>query len=95
VAFAVVLFASDDEGRRKGTNTLVGRARQNVILELGYFIGLLGRPNACALHRGDIEIPSDYLGVLFIPMNRTDAWKLQLAKEMKAAAVELDMNLVL
>ena len=95
VAFAVVLLTSDDEGRKKGTNTLVGRARQNVILELGYFIGLLGRPNVCALHRGDIEKPSDYLGVLFIPMDSTGAWKLQLAKEMKAAGLELDMNLVL
>jgi hypothetical protein len=46
VGFAVVLLTPDDEGRAAG-GTLAPRARQNVLLELGYFIGRLGRP-ACA-----------------------------------------------
>jgi hypothetical protein len=63
VGFAVVLLTPDDEGCVKG-DTLVPRARQNVILELGYFIGRLGRKRVCALKRGDVEIPSDFGGVV-------------------------------
>jgi predicted nucleotide-binding protein len=40
------------------------RARQNVLLELGYFIGRLGRARVCALKRGDVEVPSDFGGVV-------------------------------
>jgi predicted nucleotide-binding protein len=58
VGFAIVLLTPDDEGRVKG-GTLAPRARQNVMLELGYFIGLLGRQNVCAFRRGDVEIPSE------------------------------------
>jgi hypothetical protein len=44
VAFALVLLAPDDVGAKHGSEqALVPRARQNVILELGYFIGKLGR----------------------------------------------------
>jgi predicted nucleotide-binding protein len=44
VGFAVVLLTGDDEGRqRRVADTLLPRARQNAIFELGYFIGLLGR----------------------------------------------------
>ena len=71
------------------------RARQNVILELGYFIGRLGRPRVCALHKGSVEIPTDYHGVLFVPMDAGDGWKLKLAKEMKAVGLEVDLNLAL
>lgn len=42
------------------------RARQNVILEFGYFIGKLGRDNVCCLYKGNIELPSDMSGVCYI-----------------------------
>ena len=49
VGFAVVLLTPDDEGRKKGTELeLESRVRQNVLLELGYFIGRLGREKVCA-----------------------------------------------
>jgi hypothetical protein len=59
VPFAVVLLTPDDEGRTQGASTLNPRARQNVVLELGYFVGLLGRKRVCALYRGGVELPSD------------------------------------
>ncbi len=64
VGFAVVLLTPDDEGRTMGAESLEPRARQNVLLELGYFIGRLGRANVCALKRGELEIPSDFAGVV-------------------------------
>lgn len=63
VDFAVVLLTPDDEGCAKG-GTPEPRARQNVLLELGYFLGRLGRDKVCALKRGTVEIPSDFAGVV-------------------------------
>lgn len=68
------------------------RARQNVVFELGYFIGRLGRNRVCALYREGVEIPSDYSGVLYIKLDEAGGWRLALAKEMKAAELPVDMN---
>ena len=93
VGFAVVLFTPDDEGYpRNKSDEIKPRARQNVILELGYFAGLLGRDRVCVLHKGDVEIPSDYLGILYIPLDEAGAWRYTLAKEMKASGFDIDLN---
>ena len=60
--------------------------------ELGYFIGRLGRDRVCALYKKGVEIPSDYNGVLYIPMDRGGGWRLDLAKELKAAGLNVDIN---
>lgn len=69
VGFAVVLLSPDDIGYADadGPDAARPRARQNVILELGYFAGKLGRESVVALHKGGIEFPSDYDGVLYTP----------------------------
>lgn len=93
VGYAVVLLTPDDEGRNKSQGEPYrDRARQNVILELGYFTGKIGRNRVCALHRGSVEIPTDYLGVLYVPLDEGGGWQLRLAKELKAAGFEIDMN---
>lgn len=95
VGFAIVILTPDDEGRVKlQDEKLRDRARQNVILELGYFVGKLGRNRVCALHKGSVEIPSDYLGVLFVSMDDAGGWQLKLAKELKEAGFFVDMNKV-
>ena len=91
VAFAIVLMSPDDEGRERGKESVLNnRARQNVILELGYFIGHLGRARVCALERGAIEEPSDILGVLYVPYDANDGWKIQLGKELREAKMPID-----
>lgn len=92
VSFAVVLLTPDDEGCVKG-GTPEPRARQNVVLELGYFIGRLGRGKVCALKRGTLEIPSDYAGVVWESMEGN--WKLALGRELKAAGHDIDWNKVM
>jgi predicted nucleotide-binding protein len=95
VSFAVVLLTPDDEGRSAGaTEPPKGRARQNVVLELGYFLGKLGRRRVCALYRGSLELPSDYGGVLYVRFDDGGGWRSQLAKELKAAQFSIDTNLV-
>jgi len=93
VGFAVALLTPDDVGSLKdeGIN-LNPRARQNVIFEFGYFIGKLDRKRVCALVKGDVEKPSDYDGVLYIPLDDSDGWKMRLIKELKSTGFEVDAN---
>ena len=94
VGFAVVLLTPDDEGCVKG-GALEPRARQNVLLELGYFIGRLGRDKVCALKRGTLEIPSDFAGVVWEAMDSSGGWKQALARELEAAGHSIDWNKVM
>ncbi|MBJ9756647.1 TIR domain-containing protein [Burkholderia cepacia] len=94
VGFAVVLLTPDDEGRVKG-GELQSRARQNVVLELGYFIGKLGRGKVCALKRGELELPSDYLGVVWEKMDDGGGWRQALGRELQAAGHVIDWNMVM
>lgn len=94
VGYAVVLLTADDLGGSKGSPTQKPRARQNVILELGYFIGALGRGKVCALRAEGVEVPSDLAGVLYVDLDAGGAWKLRIAREMKAAGLDLDLNRV-
>lgn len=92
--FAVVLLTADDRGGSidQPYDEQLPRARQNVIFELGFFIGKLGRDRVCALYEDGVEVPSDYQGVVFIPLDTRMAWRLELAKEMKVAGLPVDLN---
>ena len=93
VGFAVVLLTPDDVGASsKNQKSLNPRARQNVILELGYFMGKLSRFRVCALYKQGIEIPSDYQGVLYIELDSVGAWKRKLAQELVEANFSIDMD---
>jgi predicted nucleotide-binding protein len=96
VGFAVVLLTADDKGgpKDKPYEEQELRARQNVLLELGFFLGSLGRGKVCALCEDGVEIPSDYKGVAFVPLDKAGAWKLLLAREIREAGIPLDMNKV-
>lgn len=93
VGFAIVLLTGDDIGaQQESPSQTHSRARQNVILELGYFVGKLGRERVCPLYEDGVEVPSDYHGVVYVLLDKQEAWKLQLAKEMKAAGLPIDLN---
>jgi predicted nucleotide-binding protein len=94
VGFAVVLLTPDDEGYKKG-EAARPRARQNVLLELGFFIGRLGRQHVCALKRGDVELPSDFGGVVYETFDDAGGWRQALGRELQAAGFEIDWNLVM
>jgi hypothetical protein len=94
VGFAVVLLTPDDQGCANG-GALEPRARQNVILELGYFLGRLGRPRVCALKRGVVDIPSDFTGVVWTEMDAANGWRTALARELAAAGYNIDWNKVM
>jgi len=85
--FAIALFSPDDS-LEDGTR----RARQNVILELGYFIGLMGIERVRILKKGKVEIPSDLSGVIYEEYDAEGAWRIKLAKEMKDIGIEINDN---
>jgi predicted nucleotide-binding protein len=99
VSFAVVLLSADDIAYNKNDKieNASYRARQNVIFELGFFIGKIGRENVVVLHEQieNFEIPSDYKGVLYIPYDNNGNWKLSIAKELKAIGFNIDGNKLL
>lgn len=96
VGFAVVLFTPDDIGSvRDDMATSHFRARQNVIFELGYLISHLGRERVAVLYKGDegeIEIPSDYSGILYTQMDDGGGWRFELIREMQSAGLDVDAN---
>jgi predicted nucleotide-binding protein len=93
VGFAVVLLTPDDPGCTKG-GIPEPRARQNVLLELGYFLGRLGRDKVSALKRGAVEIPSDFAGVVWESME-SNSCKQALGRELEAAGHQIDWNKVM
>jgi predicted nucleotide-binding protein len=94
VGFAVILLTPDDMGCIKDSMPQP-RARQNVLLELGYFVGRLGRSRVCALKRGDLEVPSDFGGVVYEPFDAGGAWKQALCRELQAAGFDVDRNVTM
>ncbi len=95
VGFAIVLLTDDDEGKSKNEIDLKKRARQNVVLELGYFIGKLNRSRVLPLYTEDVELPSDMQGVLYTLLDKSGNWKFAIVRELKAAGYEVDANRLL
>lgn len=95
VGFAIILLTPDDMGKSKDGDNYQPRARQNVILELGYFMGKLGRNRVCAFKSGDLEIPTDFRGVIWNQLDNAGAWKQVLSKELSEAGYNLDSNKLL
>jgi predicted nucleotide-binding protein len=93
VGFAVVLMTPDDVGGEPAfvAGKLRPRARQNVVFELGFFIGALGPERVAALVKGDVERPSDFDGVVYISLDN-GSWKVDLARELEAAGYLVDWN---
>jgi predicted nucleotide-binding protein len=69
VQYAIVLLTPDDKGCLKDSENLKPRARQNVIFELGYFFAKLGRNRVICLYKNDIERPTDFDGIAYIPFS--------------------------
>ncbi len=94
VSYAIVLYTECDIARAKEESEEENkfRARQNVVFEHGLLIGILGRKNVCALVKGNVEIPSDINGIVYVNMDATDNWKIQLCKNIKNAGIDIDLN---
>lgn len=66
------------------------RARQNVVMEFGYFMGMLGRERVCCLYKGDVELPSDMHGIVYVPFNKSvNEARPMIIKELRAAGYKI------
>lgn len=92
VNFAIVLLTYDDYGNVKSDDKKNKRSRQNVILELGYFIAKIGRENVMPLYEKGVELPSDISGVIYTLIDESENWKFRLVKELKSAGFNVDAN---
>jgi predicted nucleotide-binding protein len=95
-SFAVVLATPDDEGHRAGRDEEKKyRARQNVVLELGMMLTILGRSRVAILlkNQKNMERPSDIDGLIYIPFedDLEDA-KVLLAKEINEQGIRIDLG---
>lgn len=95
VSYAVILLTPDDVGSyyEEGINpNLQFRARQNVLFELGFFYGKLGRRNVSCLIKQSVEKPSDIDGIAYIPFSKSiEEIELLLLKELKAANLKVNI----
>lgn len=89
---AIILMTADDEAKEKESNEYKYRARQNVIFEAGYFIGMIGRNRVIIIVEKGVDIPSDLQGVVYT--SKTD-WKLEVLKELKRIGFSIDANKLL
>ncbi|MEL6463962.1 MAG: nucleotide-binding protein [Pseudomonadota bacterium] len=95
VGFAVVAFTPDDKGASKSdfaNGISEDRPRQNVILELGYFWGRLKRNRVCLLNAVGEKLSSDLQGLGYTKIDGAGLWRFEMAKELKAAGYEVDLN---
>ena len=94
--FAIALLTPDDVGAVKdeADRQLNPRARQNVLFELGYFIGKLNPNRVCLLYKEGVELPSGIRDVAYVPMDGADAWKLKLCQGMRSAGLPVNMSQV-
>lgn len=95
VSFAIILFSPDDLAYLDNNLGCVKyRARQNVIFEMGYFIGRLNRNRVISLCRdpAKLDLPSDYHGIIYIEYDYMGGWKSKLFKELKACYPYIDAN---
>ena len=93
VEFAVVIFKGDDWGALwSSSEAQTARARQNVLFELGFMIGKLGRSKVCVLYEEGVEVPSDYAGAKFVRLGGEWDWKLHLAVALREAGLPVKLN---
>ncbi|MFO1534835.1 MAG: TIR domain-containing protein [Thermoplasmatota archaeon] len=94
VDYAIVLLTPDDVaiGKDGGQE---GRARQNVVLELGFFCGKLGRSKVFLLYADGVAMPSDYDGVAYTKLDAGGAWQIALARELSHAGIPINAQRLL
>jgi len=99
VAFAVVLLTPDYFGYPKNEAITKRKLRpnQDVVFELGFLLGKLGKGNVLVFFResANFEIPSDFEGIKFIALDDRDSWKLALIRELSNCGLVVDGNRIL
>lgn len=106
IGFAVVLLTADDLGvsrkdlakeekEKSFKAEYKPRARQNVVFEMGYFIGKLDRAHVFELLEDGVEKPGDLDGILYTSVDVEGMWKIRLAKRLKALGYLVNLDKII
>jgi predicted nucleotide-binding protein len=99
VGFAVVLLSPDDFAYFKDEPPTKRklRPRQEVIFELGFLLGKLGKSNVLVFFRecANFEIPTDFEGIKVTAFDDRDSWKLGLIRELTNCGYNVDTDRML
>ena len=96
-AFGIVLMTPDDYGYKKTEDNeqRQPRVRQNVILEMGMVMASLGRDKMVILKKGNLELPSDVSGVIYLEFNdHVKEVAVKLANRIKSSGIEIADSLI-
>jgi predicted nucleotide-binding protein with TIR-like domain len=88
-SYAIIVLTADDKGSLVDEIGTRPRGRQNVIFEMGYFYGLIGREHVSVLLQSGIEKPSDMDGIVYITYDDNGAWKTGLFRELQSAGINI------
>jgi predicted nucleotide-binding protein len=93
VEAAVVLLTGDDVGAQRGKRRsgLKPRARQNVVLELGFFLAKLGASNVIPLYQDGVELPSDYGGIIWEELRSDGSWRQRLEEKLRSIGIDVSL----
>lgn len=93
VGFSIVLYTPCDVGGSVSSEETQPRARQNVVFEHGYFVAKLGRENVVALKKGQVEVPNDLSGMVYVSYEQNN-WKRDIAHELHHSGYTIDFSKV-
>ncbi len=92
-SFALVLLPHDDVVALRGNAAdAAANVRTGLVFQLGYFVGRLGLKRVCVLYTGGAETFVSDHGIQFLPMDSGNGWQLLLARHLKRAGIEIDLN---
>ncbi len=91
VDFAVVLLTADDFAQPGKPAARGGRmqAKRNVLFELGYYVGRLGKSRVCSLYSGHSKPPLDHDGINCLTVSENQVWRRLLGLELSAAGFDI------
>ena len=99
VGFAVVLLSPDDSVYVKDEPPTKRklRPRQDVVFELGFLLGKLGKSNVLVFFKecAYFEIPTDFEGIKVAAFDDRDSWKLALIRELTNRGYTVDAERIL
>jgi Predicted nucleotide-binding protein containing TIR-like domain len=90
-SYAIIILTPDDKGSRASELETRPRGRQNVVFEMGYFYGQIGRANVSVLLAPGVERPSDMDGIAYITLDDDDAWKEEILRELQHVGFNVNL----
>lgn len=97
--YAIVLLTPDDVGylASDGSEKMEHRARQNVLIEYGYTLGVLGRQNVLSIVQDSgLDLPSDLGGIRYVPYDSADKKRTipDLVKQLEKWNFEVNKDMI-